>query len=47
MDEYMTDLWEDYALEDDDKLNESGIKLKKTLLDNIEFIGGELHGSKA
>ena len=47
MDEYMTDLWEDYVLEDDEKLDESGIKLKKTLLDNIEFIGGELHGSKA
>lgn len=44
LDEELTHAWEEYALADPDTLHQSGIKLKKALLDNVEFIGEDLHG---
>ena len=38
--------WMDFALEDDDYLQEDGIKLKKALLDNVRFIGAIPYGNK-
>ena len=44
LDDELTYAWEEYVLEDEAKLHESGIKYKKTLLDSVEFLGGDSHG---
>ena len=44
LDDELLYAWEEYAMKDDCNLHESGIKYKKTLLDSVEFLGGDSDG---
>lgn len=40
LDNELSRAWKEYAMADDDSLHESGIKLKRVLLDRVEYVKG-------